>query len=350
MPAPLRKACHACRKAKRPCVSELPKCPRCFEKGLECTYDLEPVADKDRRGPDPPPHRQLVREPFPSVVYDSIQAAHADAIKNYTTDGFDPNYSLPAVSSPEPFALAFEQLNEIPFATFQLRSTPFIHSQILSSKWQGSMDHEPQTRESQLTSTAGLFKFMENEQRRLLALDIESLPFSDFLANFHRLMAILVASMLNKVRGQAEVSAFQALRDLFPRWTQHFHAHLPRRLDSELSAWQAWTLAETTRRTIIFALMVEVILEMIYRGFFYYRPMVESLPFDARTGVWEASTEAEWQTAIAEHGGAECSLISWHEFIESGGPEPRKEYDGMLQRLLLIGYFSKAAVVHDAEA
>ncbi|KAK5190567.1 hypothetical protein LTR92_009615 [Exophiala xenobiotica] len=350
MPAPLRKACHACRKAKRPCRNELPKCPRCFAKGLKCTYDLEPVTNKERHGPDPPPHRQLVREPFPSVVYDSIQAAHADAIKNYTPDGFDPHYSLPVVSSPEPFALAFEKLNEIPFATFQLRSTPFIHSQILSSKWQDSMDHEPRTRESQLTSTTGLTKFMEDEQRRLLALDIESLPFSDFLANFHRLMAILVASMLNKVRGQAEVSAFQALRDLFPRWTQHFHAHLPRRLDPELSAWQAWTLAETTRRTIIFTLMVEVLLEMIYRGFFYYRPMVESLPFDARTGVWEASTEAEWQTAIAEHGGAECSLISWHEFIERGGPEPRKEYDGMLQRLLLIGYFSKAAVVHDAKA
>ncbi|KIW61557.1 hypothetical protein PV05_01665 [Exophiala xenobiotica] len=350
MPAPLRKACHACRKAKRPCRPQLPKCDRCFAKGLECTYDLEPVTNKERGGPDTLPQRQLVREPFPSVVYDSIQAAHADAIKNYTANGFDPHYRFPAVSSPEPFALAFEQLNEIPLATFQLRSTPFVHSQILSSKRQGSTDHQSQALDSQPNSTTGLFRFMENEQRRLLSLDVESLPFSEFLANFHKLMAILVASTLNKVRGQAEVSAFRALRDLFPEWTQHFHAHLPRRLDPDLSAWQAWTLAETTRRTIIFALMVEVILEMIYRGFFYYRPMVESLPFDARTGVWEANTEAEWQAAIAEHGGIECSLISWHEFIESGGPEPRKEYDGMLQRLLLIGYFSKAAVVHDAKA
>ncbi|KAL6246056.1 hypothetical protein RBB50_007209 [Rhinocladiella similis] len=346
MTTPLRKACHACRKAKRPCRAELPKCPRCLEKGIKCIYDLEPVTNTstERQRADTS-RTQLVREPFPAVVYDSIQAAHADAVKNYTPNGLDPNYNFPALSTPETFALAFRQLNEIPLATFQHRTTLSCHAQI-SRLAPG----DPTDSNDGQVSEDTLFTFMETKQSKLLSLDLQKLSFSQFLAAFHELMAILMASSLSKARGGVEISGLQTLRDLFPKWTQHFHSHLPQTLQGHLSHWQAWTLAETTRRTIIFVAMVEVILEMVYQGYFLYRPMIESLPFDARTGVWEANTEEEWQAAISEHGGVECSLISWHEFIESGGPEPRKEHDGMLQRLLLVAYFNKAATMPQTEA
>jgi hypothetical protein len=102
-------------------------------------------------------------------------------------------------------------------------------------------------------------------------------------------------------------------------------------------------LAETIRRTLLSLLIVAAVLEQIQHGYLFYRPMVESLPFDARTGLWEANTEEEWKAAVANHGGSECSLMSWREFIESGGPEPRSQRDGMLQRLLLVGHFGKVA-------
>ncbi|KAK6364518.1 hypothetical protein LTS17_012141 [Exophiala oligosperma] len=344
-------------KAKRPCRAELPKCPRCLEKGIDCKYDLEPVTNTSTSASTERPHGpadasrpQVVREPFPAVVYDSIQAAHADAVKNYTPNGLDPNYKFPACSTPETFALAFAQLNEIPLATFQHRTTPFCHAQISRLAWANSKDGAAQERE---VSAELLWTVMEAKQNRLLSLDLsQQTSFSQFLDAFHQLMAILLASTLSKARGGDEISGLAQLRFLFHKWTQHFHSHLPRTLQGHLSPWQAWTLAETTRRTIIFVIMVEVLLEMVDRGYFYYRPMVESLPFDARTGVWEANTEEEWQAVISEHWeGVDCSLVSWHEFIERGGPEPRKEQDGMLQRLLLVAYFSKdAAMIQKGEA
>lgn len=347
MPTSLRKACHACTRAKRRCRPELPKCPRCLEKGLDCTYDLEPLTkiEPETRDPQPlPVQDHLVRQPLPPLVYDSIASAHAAAVQSYSQNGLRPREQLPAVSTPEPFALAFEQLNQIPICTFRHQSTPFVHAQVLASS-----ETKPLSpiKDASVDQDA-LADFLAMKQRHVLELDITKIPYKIFLASFHELMALLLYSALGKVRGKDELSTFHSLNEAFPRWTQHFHSNLPRTLDTEPSAWKAWTFAESIRRTLIFTTMVEVVIEMVYRGFFYYRPMIESLPFDVRTGLWEASTEKEWHAAVADHGGIECSLISWHEFIISGGPEPRKQYDGTLQRLLLVGYFSKAAVQHQS--
>ncbi|KAI1610013.1 hypothetical protein EDD36DRAFT_445322 [Exophiala viscosa] len=345
MPPSLRKACHACTKAKRRCRPELPKCSRCLEKGLDCTYDLEPVTNTETNINSPAPSREhLVRQPLPAVIYDSIASAHAAAIQSYAQNGLDQPQTLPAVSTPEPFALAFEQLSRIPLSTFQHQSTPFVHAQVLTSSRTKPLS---QSEEASIAQAA-LADFVQKKQPLILDLDINNISYKTFLASFHELMALLLYSALAKACGQAELSKFDALQHIFHVWTQHFRSKLPRTLDTEPSAWKTWAFAESIRRTFIFTTMVQVVVEMVYHGFFYYRPMIEALPFDVRTGLWEANTEEEWRSAVANDGGVECSLISWHEFIENGGPEPRKQYDGMLQRLLLVGHFSRAAVRHQS--
>jgi hypothetical protein len=280
-------------------------------------------------------------------MYDSIPSAEAAVIQSY---GSDSPAGLPAVSDPETFALGFEHLGRIPLWTFQHRSTPFVHAQVLSTATQAGVPL------IEASPGGGVLpsELLEKEQRRLLALDphVYRWPLKDFLAVFHELLAILVASFSskfsNKIGGATpEVLALdvQALGELFSKWSAYFYQALPRSLDDDaLSPWQAWVLAESIRRTLIAILTIQVLQEIAQRGYFHYRPMVESLPLDARTGLWEADTEQDWQAAVARHGGAECSLVSWHEFIERAeGPEPRAQYDGMLQRLLLVGYFGKAA-------
>ncbi|KIV82932.1 hypothetical protein PV11_04997 [Exophiala sideris] len=299
-----------------------------------------------RKGITPPSSVQehLVRQPLPPIIYDSIATAHAAAIQAYAQNGVDQPQTLPAVSTPEPFALAFEQLSRIPLSTFRHQSTPFVHEQVL-----GSSRTAPLFPLSDASfNKQALADFVQEKQLLILDLDIINISYKTFLASFHELMALLLFSALAKACGEAELTKFDALQHIFPVWTQHFRSKLPRTLDTEPSAWKTWTFAESIRRTFIFTTMVQVVIEMVYHGFFYYRPMIESLPFDVRTGLWEANTEEEWQAAVADHGGVECSLISWHEFIQLGGAEPRKQYDGMLQRLLLVGYFSRAAVQHQS--
>jgi hypothetical protein len=118
---------------------------------------------------------------------------------------------------------------------------------------------------------------------------------------------------------------------------------MPESLSSVLSEWEAWCIAESARRSLLSVILVDGILELFTKGYCTYRPMVESLPFDARTGLWEANSEQEWLDAVARHGAKSSSLISWAEFTEKGDHRPRDQYDGTLQRMLLVIYFGKAA-------
>lgn len=273
------------------------------------------------------------------MIFDSVASAHLAAIQSYKVDGFDSQASMPLMANPEIFALMADHLRLIPLLTFRHQSTPFVHGQILSAGIEVCFSHEGTVGEKVFSDEEITSWFLQTRQHRLLSLRIEQLTLTEFLAAFHNLVAILFACLFKEDRKEIPPPVPEALVNLYRKWAHHFQSVLPRTLSSKLSAWQAWVIAESARRTLLCSVWVDGVLEVVQQGYCQYRPMVESLPFDLRTGLWEANAEEEWQAAVASHGGSESSLVSWAEFIESGGPEPRKSQDGMLQRLLLVTHF-----------
>ncbi|OAG38802.1 hypothetical protein AYO21_06997 [Fonsecaea monophora] len=336
MPPSLRKACHSCTIAKRRCVPQLPQCTRCAEKGLRCTYDLEPVTNLEIGSSCPPQTiAQSPWEPLSPIIFDSVASAHEAAVHSFTSDRQE---MLPVMANQETLMMVVERyLRFIPLLTFQQRTTPYIHSQLLLASKRTSASVVLLDIDGSEATPGTNAAFLKRMQQHLLSLKVEQLTFTEFLPAFHTLAAVLLSFVLNLDRRPP------ILFDLWATWTNHFHTTLPRTLSSDLSAWQAWCTAESARRTFLYILLLEGIVETSQKGYCHYRPMVESLPLDVRTGLWEAETEEEWQAAVAIHGGVESELISWAEFIGSGGPEPRQGYDGMLQRLLLMIHFGKAA-------
>ena len=83
-----------------------------------------------------------------------------------------------------------------------------------------------------------------------------------------------------------------------------------------LTPWQAWLLAESTRRTILSS----HILTCVFLSHKYDSPEakihMEALPFDDRGGLWLAKTPQAWVAAAGVRRGAEVkpNLVSWHEF------------------------------------
>ncbi|OQV01043.1 hypothetical protein CLAIMM_06460 [Cladophialophora immunda] len=234
-------------------------------------------------------------------------------------------------------------LRPIPLLTFRQRTTPYVHSQVLLASKQTSATLILPDVDGSRTTLGPDPVFLERAQQHLLSLEIEQLTFTEFLPEFHRLAAVLLSYILSLDRSSPDAQMPPILLNLWITWTKHLHMTLPRTLSSDLSAWQAWCTAESARRTLLYVILVDGMVEVAQKGYCHYRPMVESLPFDARTGLWEADTEEEWQAAVAAHGGVESELISWAEFIGIGGPEPRGDYDGMLQRMLLMIQFGRAA-------
>ncbi|KIW89485.1 uncharacterized protein Z519_09641 [Cladophialophora bantiana CBS 173.52] len=342
MPPSLRKACHACTTAKRRCVPQLPQCSRCAERGLPCSYDLEPVTNLETKSSrQPHPTTQSACQPVPPVIFDSVASAHEAAVRSYTSGGHE---MLPVMANPDTVFLVVERhLKSIPLLTFQQRSTPYIHCQVLLASKRTSADLGLPEVDSSRPISGLNTAFLQTMQQHLLSLEIEQLTFTEFLSAFHELAAILLSFILKLDRSSRKAQLPQIVLDLWKTWTRHLHMTLPQTLSSNLSAWHAWCIAESTRRTLLYIILIDGMVEVAQQGYCHYRPLVESLPFDARTGIWEADAEEEWQAAVAAHGGLESRLISWAEFIGIGGPEPRREYDGMLQRMLLIIQFGRAA-------
>lgn len=327
MPPSLRKACHACTAAKRRCVPRLPNCPRCAERGLLCRYDLEPVNNDPRRSEKPPV----------SGVFDSIESAHLHVISTYKPSGELVN-DIPLMRNDETFAVAIGHLVPVPTLTFQCRSSLFVHKEVLKLTVPPTLDSSAAT----ILSTQQL----HHEQDWLLSLNIHKLSFVEFLGSLHHLIAIILTFTLKttiEIDRRPPSPQFQSVLDLFRQWSVHFQDTLPEDLGSNLSPWTAWVIAETTRRTMIALAVVSGIAQVLQTGVCSYQPFVEALCFDARTGLWEAETEAAWHQAANHHGTGfgETSLVSWSEFIECGGAAPRQQHDGMLQRFLLACYFGK---------
>jgi hypothetical protein len=262
------------------------------------------------------------------VFFDSVVPAHKAAVESFSPDRTE---NLPVMANPETLFLVGERhLKPMLELTFQRRTTPYIHGQILLAT--------PNLLQSELWPDP---TFLNTLQQQVISMDVELLSFAEFLAVFHNLIALLLALILQS--NQKHPTMPTVLLDLWRKWRQHLSTTMPQTLSSDLSAWEAWYTAETARRSLLCVILVDGMLELVEKGYCSYRPMVESLPFDARTDLWEAETEEQWRVAVTSHGGIHSSLMSWSEFIEGGDLAPRKEYDGMLQRMLLVIHFGKAA-------
>lgn len=343
MPPSLRKACHACSTAKRRCHPQLPQCPRCLEKGLACTYDLEPVAHSSEEGTRSDVAAQEEPHSFNSPrVFNSIESAHQHAISGFRLHASNA-HEVPLMANPETFTLVLDHLLQIPVLTFRGQTSAFAHAQILSTL---GWTKEPSLRQSgntPLQPTTFSPVQMEATIRDLLALDIHALTFTEFLSKIHILIAVIFTSVFQvQSSGNTDFSELESLIGLISFWERHFKAILPKNLSIDLSPWQAWVIAESCRRTLLALQWISGVVELYQSGYCSYRPFVESLPFDARTGLWEAETEEDWSAALERHeDSGESSLVSWCEFIENGGPSPRPQFDGMLQRLFLAAYYGK---------
>jgi hypothetical protein len=268
-------------------------------------------------------------QPPPLVLFDSVASAHKAAVESFSPDRIE---NLPLMANPETlFLVAERHLKPIIEMTLQRRTTPYVHGQILLAT--------PGPLQSELWPDP---TFLKTLQHRVISLDVELLSFTEFLAAFHNLVALLLALILQWSPKHSTLPT--VLLNLWHKWRQHLSTTMPHTLSSDLSAWEAWYTAESARRSLLCVILVDGMLELAEKGYCSYRPMVESLPFDARTGLWEAETEEQWRVAVSSHGGIQSSLMSWSEFIEGGDLAPRKEYDGMLQRMLLVIHFGKAGI------
>jgi hypothetical protein len=98
---------------------------------------------------------------------------------------------------------------------------------------------------------------------------------------------------------------------------QRLYQQAPTQLRSRLSPRRAWLFAESVRRTIIVAFVLRGAYSLKKRNYSARTPFIDSLPFDMRTALWDASAES-WTDAEGDPADSIVSLHQYSGMLESG--------------------------------
>lgn len=332
MPPSLRKACQACTKSKRRCVPQLPACERCAKKHIPCIYDLEPVAQNRSPLQNQGNDQETASTPQSTggsqlkIVYSDVETAREASIAALANgEEIGSAAARPMIMTDGDSAhwlIAF--FSQVARDSLEGKPSPFIHACTFQERLQATDFREG------LASTDETKKERWHLQRRL--------------EEVHNLIVqvcnlLLLEKSSNKKDLEVERLVVQMFSATHSLWTS-----APKQLDDKFGPWEAWIVAESIRRSMFAGILIRGIWHVAAYGHVYYEPFYESLPFDPRADLWEASSAGEWEEAIKKLGGQHTQLKSYHEFITTAGTKLNPEEDGAFQRMLFVCYHGSTGI------
>ncbi|RDW75409.1 hypothetical protein BP6252_06551 [Coleophoma cylindrospora] len=306
----LRKACRNCTTSKRKCVVQLPKCTRCAQKGLGCTYDLEPLKAPTRPPLDKDSSGYCIMKTFKSPA-SSIDPAICRPGNEGTLEFVRLGYlSVPGlVRAGKPAVFVHPKL--------QLHDS-YNHFAALGEAGKGGLSYES-------------FK-------SLIEINVKTVPVREALTALQALLVYLATFLFSS--SQVDQSRAENYLNVLSEWTQNLLESARARMPQHQSPWQEWLFGESVRRAIILSNMLSLLLYSFRYGYCSRWLFLESLPFDRRAGLWMAESPQAWIAAARVRTGEEVGerLNSLHEFAEScDGSDP--DFGGdMFLALLTLGH------------
>lgn len=358
MPTSLRRACHACIVAKRRCQPQLPQCSRCLEKSIPCTYDLEPLAEASpfiqpaSQGFKPHDDQQTPSQHHQQssfAIFDNAASAQQAAIRGMQLEsqGVTPPELRMVAADQELIPWFVGQIMQIPDVIIRNKSSPFVHAQLYQEDADSlaRMQHISRLYKSTSRTSAEeviLLPSKNVQLQQLTSIDIRHLPPSGILKAVHELALYLTIYLGNNLPARYE-SEVQQYPDLLVGWIEYLWTATKDPSNHDSSQWHSWLVAESARRSIIACHFIKAAISIIRSGYCLYVPFLESVPFDTRMGVWEATSEDSWQSAVTKHGGQPEVLTSFREFIESSQDLSHIREEGVFQKILLMLFYGKRA-------
>lgn len=278
-----------------------PHCERCSKKGLNCSYDLEPLSQYTtlafQKG-----QGSLEKHPDGAIhclLNKDSQHRHHGSCPMPTA----------ALNVREGIEYVLAVLAQVPHQVTGQRPSIFIHP----GRRHSANHHWLSQAMDDVRACLDIRPSHKNFQA-LLRTDSIYRTLGEILIEVQAMMLYLLVFMF---QGNSETQTEARL--YFPYLTQRvkqLEDHVPEFDGLGLTPWQAWLFGESTRRTILSS---HVLTCVFFQGR-YEAPdaklHMESLPFDDRGGLWLAETAQAWLAAAGERRGTDVrtNLVSWHEF------------------------------------
>ncbi|KAL3462854.1 hypothetical protein BJX64DRAFT_288065 [Aspergillus heterothallicus] len=281
----LRKACQNCTASKRKCVVQLPKCTRCAERGLECTYDLEPLRAA------PAQAKTLPNMTFNSLVCSTPGYCVIKSVKLHDST-IDP--AICGTGNEDNLELMRLGYRSVPDLLRSGKPAIFVHPKL---QLYGDCNHFAAVIEAQHGNLN--YELFEN----LIRLDVKCVSFIENLTGLQVLLVL--GSFLFPIQ-HLNTQAFLAI---IYEWAQTLLESAQTRMPRDQSPWQAWLFGETIRRTIVMSYGLGMALSSFKYGYCTNWLFMESLPFDERAGLWMAMSPQAWIAAAGAKTGEDAATF-----------------------------------------
>ncbi|SPO06617.1 uncharacterized protein DNG_09307 [Cephalotrichum gorgonifer] len=302
----LRKACRSCTSSKRKCIVQLPKCTRCAQKGLECTYDLEPLRTASASPPDEAYAHKFNPSNGPDPGYCVMKTVR-------TRPYIDPEICDPG--NADVLGLIRQGFLTVPGLVRAGDPSTFVHPKL---QLHAGYDHF-----AALIRETGKIGMSLEGLAGLIQLDIRSAPVPEVLTALQALLIYLATFLYSPDPYGRSVA--EGCLVVLSEWTQTLYESARAGMPRNQSPWQDWLFGESARRTIVMAYALNMALSATKDGYCSNWLFFESLPFDSRAGLWMAKSPQAWIAAAGAKSGGEVGekLNSYHEFAEraAGGTE-----------------------------
>ncbi|KAF5001099.1 hypothetical protein FGRMN_1293 [Fusarium graminum] len=371
----LRRSCQACAKARRRCDLAFPRCERCSAKRITCCYVNEPapttldlqttnlIKSIQKLKGDLSSQklsklavggaldtqlqiyvRQVLRDGYYQGSRPPLTPLHISCLQDLSILS-RPNDSGLQVFNPVHLEIVrvFDQatlhhlsdiLRSFPAEFAEHGTTSFIHSGIYGSNLPQSLQevrdicHSYSMGSQYLASNR--LDALRLTVRRLLRSSKRTSSFPETVAHAQ---AIILAQIIRLLECHDQCDDVERENEDMWALTHRLWQHAPVQLPSTLSPWQAWLFSENVRRTIMVCNILLAVYSSLKRGYTIHALCIEALPFDMRTNLWNATSEASWAAVASKD--PEPSLVTLSQFT---GLERPADGGSRFEDLLLLSF------------
>ncbi|PYH42572.1 Zn(II)2Cys6 transcription factor domain-containing protein, partial [Aspergillus saccharolyticus JOP 1030-1] len=347
-PPTLRRSCQACARGKRRCDQRWPRCGRCQTRRIECEYINVPLPVSTSIGPN----TMTTTTPTPANTSRPRKPGRSNTITTRTATLSLPSH-LPPLEitkgySPTVISFLCAGMRQYPLTFASSLKTHFIHPDL----WPSPTTPPAPLRDiltlckhytSPLSSAShrdphSLHLLLHQKSRILHRHITRASTFPDLLASAQALLLLQCILLLAPDHADQQTQAYQeSISDMLMSLGHRLWTQAPVQLPRTLSPRQAWLFAESVRRTIIVGFMLRSVYSLHTRNYSARTPFVDALPFDVRTGLWDAEGGEGPEALGAEREGvwesSEGALVSLHGYsgmLEQGQVHSMGAFAGLI--------------------
>ncbi|KAH6682680.1 hypothetical protein B0J14DRAFT_130284 [Halenospora varia] len=359
----LARRCTSCIKARRKCDKVLPRCQRCVQKDLDCTYQNMPSnpmyqtpgtmnsVDSNESEESPAPSTVSIVPAQGHIQWeDPIDIAiHMDENMHMTAAV---NMNLPRQLDAPPVVMRMDSatvsymrqyLMNVPREFVETGGTTFLHSRmypgllppLLQAVFSLSSMHVQSTPSHQPL----ISHVISNTAGELLRTTNSIHTFASILEFVQALILLQILTLFfpctHVLRQQAE-----ARLPLLRSWTYRLYQSVPSSLPATMSHYQAWIFAESVRRTIHVSHMIQGMYSMVTKGQYTLTLFVEALPVNRSSFLWDIKPTEYGRRSMQERRDVlacipKTDLISYRELADKWD-QGETTHIGRMEELLLI--------------